>query len=92
MYPNQNEEINVTDPGNTEDGTITRVSEEGLVCVEDQSFSNVRQDTLLANLQCAATGDVLTNVQLIQVTVDSNLYCGNIAKNESSISTKKQFR
>ncbi len=75
--PNEKAEITITDQEN--DSTVTRLTEKVKIVVKDQNFSK-KTDTLLVDVECLRSGDILKGVYLIEVEKGS--YERVIDKNE----------
>ncbi len=86
-YPDEPEVVTITDNETTTGGTVTRKTKVVDVCVTDQVFSTVTRDTLIAKVECTSTGDLITNVALIQLSETSKEYCGQFTKEEGSTDT-----
>ena len=82
-YPNVGEIIEITDPlktDTTQSQLPDRFSENIQICVTDQSYSSITQDTVeLQQLSCTNSGDaIIPRLKLIQTTNTSTKYCRTV--------------
>ncbi len=60
-YPNQTADIVLEDSVNK---TIERLTDKLIITIHDQIFTHVGNPTILAQISCAATGDIIDNVEM----------------------------
>jgi len=80
-YPNYPEVPSMKNDRDTSK-SIDRNTEVVRVCINDQDLSKTTIDTLLVNLECSSSGDVVSNLKLVQTTLTGTEYCATVPKTE----------